>query len=57
MTGEAHFVATNGFFEHVAMIAGFILAAIIAEQEQRSARQSVWRKVTPTTLRISCGAA
>jgi uncharacterized membrane protein YphA (DoxX/SURF4 family) len=35
MTGEAHFNATNGFFEHIAMIAGFILAAMIAEHEQR----------------------
>ena len=36
MTGDARFTATNGFFEHIAMIAGFILAAMIAEHEQRS---------------------
>lgn len=37
MTGEARFNATNGFFEHIAMIAGFILAAMLAEHEQRDA--------------------
>ena len=36
MTGDARFDATNAFFEHIAMIAGFILAAMIAEHEQRS---------------------
>ena len=36
MTGAARFSATNGFFEHIAMIAGFILAAMIAEHEQRT---------------------
>jgi len=36
MTGEARFNATNGFFEHIAMIAGFILAAMIAEHERLS---------------------
>ena len=39
MTGEARFNATNGFFEHIAMIAGFILAALLAEHEPRRAPQ------------------
>ena len=36
MAGEARFAATNGFFEHIALVAGFVLAALIAEQENRS---------------------
>jgi uncharacterized membrane protein YphA (DoxX/SURF4 family) len=40
MTGDARFAATNGFFEHIALIAGFVLAALAAEHEQRSGRRS-----------------
>jgi uncharacterized membrane protein YphA (DoxX/SURF4 family) len=35
MAGDGRFVATNSFFEHIALIAGFILAALVAEQEYR----------------------
>jgi uncharacterized membrane protein YphA (DoxX/SURF4 family) len=35
MTGGERFVAINGFFEHIALIAGFILAALVAEHEYR----------------------
>jgi hypothetical protein len=35
MTGDERFVAINGFFERIALIAGFILAALVAEQEYR----------------------
>ena len=38
MSGAARFAATNGFFEHIALIAGFILAALAAEHEQRGRR-------------------
>jgi uncharacterized membrane protein YphA (DoxX/SURF4 family) len=41
MTGAARFSATGGFFEHIAIIAGFILVALIAEHEQRSARNGL----------------
>lgn len=39
MAGAARFAATNGFFEHIAMIAGFVLAAMLAEHEQRRTQQ------------------
>ena len=35
MTGAARFAATNGFFEHIALIAGFMLAALAAEHAHR----------------------
>lgn len=35
MTGAARFAATNGFFEHIGLIAGFVMAALIAEHAQR----------------------
>ncbi len=38
MQGAARFAATNGFFEHIAIIAGFILAALVAEHENRTRR-------------------
>lgn len=38
MTGPARFAATNGFFEHIALIAGFVLAALAAEHEERGRR-------------------
>jgi hypothetical protein len=38
MTGDERFLAINGFFEHIALIAGFILAALVAEQEYRRRR-------------------
>jgi len=42
MTGHDRFAAMNAFFEHIGLIAGFVMAALIAEhagREQR-ARQS-----------------
>src|SRR5262245_13008412 len=35
MTGAARFAATNGFLEHIALIGGFILAALVAKHAQR----------------------
>ncbi len=35
LQGQARFTATNNFFEHVGLIAGFVLAALLAEHEQR----------------------
>ena len=33
--GQARFAATNSFFEHIGLIAGFVLAALLSEQAQR----------------------
>lgn len=33
--GQARFAATNSFFEHVGLIAGFVLAALLSEWAQR----------------------
>ncbi|MEG3086019.1 DoxX family protein [Sphingomonas sp. PB4P5] len=33
--GQARFMATNAFFEHLGLIGGFVLAALVAEAEQR----------------------
>lgn len=35
LSGQARFAATNAFFEHLGLIAGFVLAALIAEHDQR----------------------
>ena len=35
--GQDRFMATNAFFEHLGLIGGFILAALVAEQAQRRA--------------------
>ena len=35
MQGHARFIALNGFFEHIGLIAGFVMAALIAEHDQR----------------------
>lgn len=40
MTGAERFTAMNGFFEHIAIIAGFLLAALVAEHDQRPSRIS-----------------
>jgi hypothetical protein len=32
---QARFEATNAFFEHIGLIAGFVLAALIADHDQR----------------------
>jgi uncharacterized membrane protein YphA (DoxX/SURF4 family) len=36
-TGQERFMAMNGFFEHLGLIGGFVLAALVAELEQRRA--------------------
>jgi len=36
--GAARFAATNTFFEHVGLIAGFVMAALLAEHAQRQSR-------------------
>ncbi|UYY59977.1 DoxX family protein [Sphingomonas sp. S2-65] len=35
--GHERFMATNSFFEHVGLIGGFVLAALVARMEQRRA--------------------
>jgi uncharacterized membrane protein YphA (DoxX/SURF4 family) len=35
MHGQARFAATNAFFEHIGLIAGFVMAALIAEHARR----------------------
>lgn len=35
LEGAARFAATNAFFEHIGLIAGFVMAALIAEHERR----------------------
>ena len=36
-TGQDRFMATNAFFEHVGLVGGFVLAALVAELEARRA--------------------
>jgi len=43
LSGQARFAATNAFFEHIGLIAGFVLAALIAEHGARGRAQQ-----TPT---------
>lgn len=38
MTGEDRFAATNAFFEHLGLVGGFILAALVAERAAREGR-------------------
>jgi uncharacterized membrane protein YphA (DoxX/SURF4 family) len=38
MEGQARFFATNSFFEHVGLVGGFILAALVAEHARREGR-------------------
>lgn len=38
MQGQERFQATNAFFEHLGLVGGFVLAAIIAEHDQRRRR-------------------
>lgn len=35
--GQARFMATNAFFEHIGLIGGFVLVAIVAERARRRA--------------------
>jgi uncharacterized membrane protein YphA (DoxX/SURF4 family) len=35
--GQERFMATNAFFEHLGLIGGFVLAAIVAERDNRHA--------------------
>lgn len=34
MQGQARFMATNTFFEHIGLIAGFVMVALLAEQRR-----------------------
>ena len=47
LQGQARFTATNAFFEHIGLIAGFVLAALLAEHEQRQASGALARATTP----------
>ncbi len=38
MLGQERFAATNAFFEHLGLVGGFVLAAMIAEHDQRRRR-------------------
>jgi uncharacterized membrane protein YphA (DoxX/SURF4 family) len=38
MQGHDRFVAINAFFEHIGLIAGFVLVALIAQQVGREGR-------------------
>ena len=40
MEGQARFMATNTFFEHLGLIAGFVLVAMLAERDERRPRDS-----------------
>ncbi len=40
MHGDARFMATNAFFEHIGLISGFVLAAVIAEHVGRGRARS-----------------
>lgn len=35
MQGQERFMATNAFFEHIGLIGGFVLAALVAEHARR----------------------
>lgn len=35
--GQERFMATNAFFEHIGLIGGFVLVALVAERERRHA--------------------
>ena len=35
--GPERFTATNAFFEHIGLIGGFVLAALVAERAERRA--------------------
>jgi uncharacterized membrane protein YphA (DoxX/SURF4 family) len=39
LQGQARFEATNAFFEHIGLIAGFVLATMIAERDQHRLSQ------------------
>lgn len=47
LQGQARFAATNAFFEHIGLIAGFVMAALIAEHAQRG--QLVRRDLAPNS--------
>ncbi|MFV4725636.1 DoxX family membrane protein, partial [Mycobacterium tuberculosis] len=43
MTGPARFAATNAFFEHIGLVGGFVLAALVAEHARREGCASLSR--------------
>ena len=38
MAGQARFAATNAFFEHFGLISGFVMAALLADHDERKKR-------------------
>jgi uncharacterized membrane protein YphA (DoxX/SURF4 family) len=40
MAGHERFLATNAFFEHLGLVAGLLMAALLAEHEQRESSRS-----------------
>jgi len=49
LEGNARFVAADTFFEHISIIAGFIMAALIAERAEREAREGTAPSRRPAT--------
>ena len=45
MTGQARFAAENAFFEHIGLIGGFMLVALIAEHHGRNAASAAGRRL------------
>lgn len=43
MQGPERFAATNAFFEHLGLVGGFVLAAMLAEHDQRKRAFRGWR--------------
>jgi uncharacterized membrane protein YphA (DoxX/SURF4 family) len=50
LQGQQRFVAANTFFEHISIIAGFVMAALIAEHAGRESRRRP--RQAPTSARI-----
>jgi uncharacterized membrane protein YphA (DoxX/SURF4 family) len=44
LDGPARLVAANSFFEHISIIAGFVMAALIAEHDARQSRRGEQRE-------------
>jgi len=47
MHGQPRFTATNAFFEHIGLIAGFVMAALIAAHAQRDRSRVRHRPLDP----------
>ena len=43
MAGQTRFAATNEFFEHFGLISGFVIAALLADHDERKKRSDARR--------------